>query len=87
MMSMMMFGGLYTTLFILGLAAAKLLAFKGVIVGAIALVISLINGLSRLANRNAYPGGYAYSRVDAGYGPAGRSLSEDFILNSISEEQ
>lgn len=86
MMSLLMFGGLYSTLFILGLVAAKFIAFKGVTVGAVALVLSIINGLTRLAhNRQQVPATYAYSHVDTYGNVAKRSIDDDLILESIEE--
>lgn len=86
MMSLLMFGGLYSTLFILGLVAAKLIAFKGLLVGKIALVLAAINGLTKLFNRNRYqPSPYAYSRIDNSDNIETR-FAEQLILNSIAND-
>lgn len=53
-----MFGGLYTLMVTLGLAAVKFLAFKGLLVAKVALVLAAINGLSRLVTPHHYNPGY-----------------------------
>lgn len=60
-----MFGGLYTTLITLGLVAVKFLAFKGLLVGKVALVLAAINGLTRLFSHKGYGQGYGYYHVDS----------------------
>lgn len=62
---MLMFGGLYTILITLGLVAVKFLAFKGLLVGKVALVLAAINGLTRLFHHRGYNAPYGYSHIDS----------------------
>lgn len=65
-LSMLMAGGLYTTLITVGLVAVKFLAFKSVLVGTISLILAALDGLSRIVNPNKNQGYGAWNP----YGPA-----------------
>lgn len=73
-----MFGGLYSTLFTLGLMAAKFLAFKAVLVGKVALVLAAVAALTRIFGQNRPPQAYY------GYEHVERSLGDNLVYKSIS---